>query len=55
MAQQNMDMVEGVGREDAFRIAKFWCRSLHMKQEELLKCRYDWQMGNLRRKNWAAS
>lgn len=26
-----------------------------MKQEELLKCCYDWHIGNLRRKNWAAS
>jgi len=34
-----------------FRIAKFWYRSLHMKQEELLKCCYVWWIGNLRRKN----
>lgn len=26
-----------------------------MKQEELLKCCYDWQIGNLKWKNWAGS
>jgi hypothetical protein len=30
------------------RASKLWCRILQKEQEELLKCCYDWKIGNLK-------
>lgn len=50
----------GLGRESRrektiCRIAKFWNRILHMEQEELLECCWNWQKGNLKQRSWGAS
>ena len=37
------------------KIAKFWYRILQMEQEELWKCCWNWQRGNLKQRSWAAS
>jgi hypothetical protein len=37
------------------RIAKLWNRILHMEQEELLECCWNWQRGNLKHRSWEVS
>jgi hypothetical protein len=52
---QDVDFVGRVEEGRCFlRIAEFWYGILQMKQE-LSKCCYDWQIGNLKWKSWAAS
>jgi hypothetical protein len=34
------------------RIAKLWNRILHMEQEELLECCWNWQRGYLKQRSW---